>query len=110
MVNYSTKNIICTYASHNNKVKRNMNSNKKRKQKGNKSKEVQYWDDLPETKPQMGIIYENGNENGNNKSKTETKKGYWVKGTVHPSIIKCMPWGDLNELTDEEFGYYVQYK
>lgn len=33
---------------------------------------------------------------------------HWVKGTIPMDKIQRMKWGDLNDLTDEEFGYFCQ--
>ena len=35
-------------------------------------------------------------------------KRIWVPGTVSRKAIQQMKWGDLNELTDEEYGYFVE--
>lgn len=66
---------------------------KKRKQRGNKAKQVTSWDDMCDV------------ESSNTKS-TQKAQGHWVPGTIPQSVIKKMPWGDLDELTDEEFGYW----
>ena len=55
-----------------------------RKKRGNKAKEVQSWDDQP-----------------------RTTCGKWVEGTIPMKTIMKMKWGDIDELSDEEFGHYV---
>ena len=63
---------------------------KKNKKSGNKSKEVLFWDDMPDSK-----------ENPKNMN-----TGKWVLGSIPMSEIKKMKWGDVDDLTDEEFGFY----
>lgn len=64
------------------------NKNRKNKRKGNKSKEVQSWNEWEASmkKPECGS---------------------WIAGTIPMRDIKKMKWGDIDDLTDEEFGYYT---
>jgi hypothetical protein len=79
-----------------NTMSRNQNKQKKRKQRGNKAKEVTSWDDIEhETQPQQ-----------TQQTQQTQCQGHWVPGTIPQSVINKMPWGDLDELTNEEFGYW----
>lgn len=59
-----------------------------RKKRGNKAKEVQSWDDMENDQPR-------------------TTFGKWVEGTIPMKTIMKMKWGDIDELSDEEYGHYV---
>ena len=67
-----------------------MGYSKKNKKTGNKSKEVLFWDDMPDSK-----------ENPKNMN-----TGKWIPGSIPMSEIRKMKWGDIDDLTDEEFGFY----
>lgn len=76
---------IMTYVSCS--VANTKTKNRKNKKKGNKAKEVQSWDEWESSmKKPVG--------------------GTWIPGTIPMSIIKKMKWGDIDDLTDEEFGYF----
>ena len=78
-----------------NNMSRNQNKQKKRKQRGNKAKEVTSWDNIEnETQPLQT-------------QQTQKAQGHWVPGTIPQSVINKMPWGDLDELTNEEYGYWT---
>lgn len=64
------------------------NKNKRNKKRGNKAKEVQSWEE-----------WESSTKN--------PEGGSWIPGTIPMSIIKTMKWGDIDELTNEEFGYFA---
>ena len=78
-------------------------SQKKRKQKGNKAKEVESWDDIDGKNCKTTNVSSTPSETGGIKL-----KGKWICGTIPQSEINKMPWGLLDELTDEEYGYYCE--
>lgn len=69
-------------------------TNKKKNKGKNRSKEVDGWDDIP------------GYGAPKVQKQEEKQYGKWVQGTIPMKTIKQMKWGDIDELTDEEFGYY----
>jgi hypothetical protein len=86
-------NMLYTYKpSTTSTMNKNQNKQKKRKQRGNKAKEVASWD-----------IIENETQQA---KKAQKAQGHWVPGTIPQSVINKMPWGDLDELTNEEYGYW----
>lgn len=82
-------------------MKKNQNKQKKRKQRGNKAKEVTSWYDIRDDEP----LNTNTKSTQNPTQKVQCQ-GHWVPGTIPQSVINKMPWGDLDELTNEEFGYW----
>ena len=74
-------------------MSKNQNKQKKRKQRSNKAKQVTSWD-----------IIENETQQT---QQTQKAQGHWVPGTIPQSVINKMPWGDLDELTNEEYGYWT---
>ena len=87
---------------HNSKIEykyqpRNSEKAKKNKKRRttNKSKEVKDWEDMPTI-----------SKKEENKATESQKRMVWVPGTISMKTIREMPWGDLNELTDEEYGYF----
>lgn len=81
-------------------------SQKKRKQKGNKAKEVEFWEDIDGKNSKTTNNSSPPSETGENKQ--NKLKGKWICGTIPQSEINKMPWGLLDELTDEEYGYYCE--
>lgn len=77
------------------------NNNKK---KNNKSKEVAGWDDIPDYAPPTPTPPPSPETDAHKEPKPH--HGKWVHGTIPMSTIRRMKWGDIDELTDEEFGYY----
>ena len=71
--------------------------NKKKRKTTNKAKEVKDWETWETMTKQ---------ENSTKTSTSKNIKMVWVPGTIPMKIIKKMKWGDLNELTDEEYGYF----
>ena len=92
------------------------NNKKKNKKNKNKSKEVAGWDDIPDyappptptppPSPEPEADAADATEPSISQSETKTRHGKWVHGTIPMSTIRKMKWGDIDELTDEEFGYY----
>ena len=91
------------------------NNKKKNKKNNNKSKEVAGWDDIPDYAPPPTPTPPPSPEPEADtvdatetpiQSETKTRHGKWVHGTIPMSTIRRMKWGDIDELTDEEFGYY----
>ena len=91
-------------------------SNKKKNKKNNKSKEVAGWDDIPDYAPPTPTPPPSPEPEADTadatesppiiQSETKTRHGKWVHGTIPMSTIRRMKWGDIDELTNEEFGYY----
>tara|TARA_B100001287_G_C22633716_1_gene506466 strand:- start:1040 stop:1375 length:336 start_codon:yes stop_codon:yes gene_type:complete len=80
---------------------------KKKRKTSNKAKEVKDWDDMPKETSINNATYAVAAAATANTTTSEPKqKMTWVKGTIPMKIIKKMKWGDLNELTDEEYGYF----
>mgnify|MGYP006889529972 CR=1 FL=1 len=84
------------------------NNNKKKNKKNNKSKEVAGWDDIPDYAPPTPTPPPSPEPGADAADAIEpkTRHGKWVHGTIPMSSIRRMKWGDIDELTDEEFGYY----
>lgn len=91
------------------------NNKKKNKKNKNKSKEVAGWDDIPDYAPPPTPTPPPSPEPDAEhttesppiiQSETKPRHGKWVHGTIPMSTIRRMKWGDIDELTDEEFGYY----
>lgn len=45
-------------------------------------------------------------ENDEQTQQTQKPRMVWVPGTIPMRTIRKMKWGDLNNLTDEEYGYF----
>ena len=88
------KNTTLKYYLKYAKIKmKNQTKNKRRQtKKGNKAKEVQSWDDIERI--ENGFII------------PKTSFGKWIQGTIPMKNIVKMKWGDIDELTEQEFGYY----
>ena len=88
------------------------NNNKKNKKRNNKSKEVVGWDDIPDYAPPPTPTPPPSPEPDADateplvQSETKPRHGKWVHGTIPMSTIRRMKWGEIDELADEEFGYY----
>ena len=83
------------------------NNNKKKNKKNNKSKEVAGWDDIPDYAPPPTPTPPPSPEADTHKQpEPKSQQGKWIHGTIPMSTIRRMKWGDIDELTDEEFGYY----
>ena len=85
------------------KAQTQVNSSKinKKKNKGkNRSKEVDGWDDIP------GYSASKAQARETDKNEAQGQYGKWVRGTIPMKTIKQMKWGDINDLTDEEYGYF----
>ena len=84
-------------------------NNKKKNKKNNKSKEVAGWDDIPDYAPPPTPTPPPSPETDTHKQpEQKSQHGKWVHGTIPMSTIRRMNWGDIDELTEEEFGYYQE--
>ena len=85
------------------------NNNKKKNKKNNKSKEVAGWDDIPDYAPPTPTPPPSPEQDATEpESEPIPQHGKWVHGTIPMSTIRKMKWGDIDNLTDEEFGYYQE--
>ena len=101
----TTTNTIMKYSPRTTSSK----NQKKNKKKSNKSKEVAGWDDIPDYAPPPTPTPPPSPETDTNKQpETKTQHGKWVHGTIPMSTIRKMKWSDIDELIDEEFGYYQE--
>jgi len=82
----------------------NSKINKKKNKGKNRSKEVDGWDDIPGYSAPKAQARED--DENQTQGQAQGQYGKWVRGTIPMKIIKQMKWGDIDELTDEEYGYF----
>jgi len=99
---YQSRKYQTTHTAHTTQpVKKN-----KKRRTTNKAKEVEDWDDMSKKETPKNNNTNTNNSNNSDNKNNKNKIMIWVPGTIPIKSIREMKWGDLNELSDEEYGYF----
>ena len=85
---------------------KNSKTSKKKNKGKNRSKEVHGWNDIPGYGAPKAQEERQAKSQEKRQEKRAIQYGKWVCGTIPMETIKKMKWGDIDELTDEEYGYF----